>query len=54
MTIPTNLRDYAYQFFIKSHIQAISGHASLNELQKYLGVTPEDKQNAVLQLSFLG
>jgi len=37
-----------------SHIQAISGHASLNELQKYLGVTPEDKQNAVLQLSFLG
>ena len=37
-----------------NHIQAISGHASLNELQKYLGVTQEDKQNAVLQLSFLG
>jgi integrase/recombinase XerD len=35
-------------------IQDISGHASLNELQKYLGVTPEDKAHGILQLSFLG
>ncbi|MBW4633594.1 MAG: site-specific integrase [Iphinoe sp. HA4291-MV1] len=36
------------------HIQEISGHRSLTELQKYLGVTDEDKLKAVKQLSFLG
>lgn len=35
------------------HIQEISGHKSLNELQKYLEVTDDDKFKAVSVLSFI-
>ncbi len=34
------------------HIQAISGHRSLATLERYLGVTEQQKQNAISALDF--
>ncbi len=34
------------------HIQAISGHRSLSALERYLGVTDKQKQNAIASLDF--
>ncbi len=34
------------------HIQAISGHRSLSALERYLGVTDKQKQNAIHALDF--
>jgi len=34
------------------HIQAISGHRSLSALERYLGVTEQQKQSAIASLDF--
>ncbi len=34
------------------HIQAISGHRTLSALERYLGVTDKQKQNAIDSLEF--
>ena len=34
------------------HIQAIYGHRSLATLERYLGVTEQQKQNAISALDF--
>jgi integrase/recombinase XerD len=34
------------------HIQAISGHRTLSALERYLGVTEKQKQNAIASLDF--
>jgi integrase/recombinase XerD len=34
------------------HIQSISGHRTLAALERYLGVTDEQKQNAIATLVF--
>jgi hypothetical protein len=35
------------------HIQEISGHRALAALERYLGVTEKQKQNAISALDFL-